>query len=174
MEIKRYRIVAIGAKQPDILSKISRELTQLHYEIEAISSLRLGHSTIVVCLIEAIQEEDSIKKYLNNIFAKDQIKLIIDECSREKFKFIKSDTFIRIRGEHEAGSKAYVISELINSGLDIHGLETDNYEVNDTQKFVMSIKGKSKNEVNDLSLIANKFIKQGLDVAIATSWELLV
>ncbi len=174
MEIKRYRIVVVGAKQPDLLSQISQELTQLKYEIETISSLRLGHSIVIVCLIETTQNEKSIKKHLHNILVEKEMQLIVDQCSREKFEFVKSDAFVRIRGSHEAGSKAYVISELINSGLDIHGLESDTYEKNESQKFVMNIKGQARDGIQNLSLSADKLIGQGLDVTVAANWELLV
>ncbi|MGK0271477.1 MAG: hypothetical protein ACI88H_002136, partial [Cocleimonas sp.] len=98
MEIKRYRVVAIGAKTPDILSKISQSLSMNNYEIETISSLRLGHSIVVVCILEATQSKESVVKCLEKIVKEYDMTLIIDLCTRDKFKFIKSDAFMRIRG----------------------------------------------------------------------------
>jgi len=174
MEIKRYRVVAIGAKTPDILSKVTQTLTMQNYEIDTISSLRLGHSIVVICIIEATQNIESIKKRLDNVVKEYDMKLIIDQCTRDKFKFIKSDAYMRIRGHHEAGIKAYIISELINSGMDIHGLESDTYEVDEQQRFVMNIKGQAVDGIESLSISANKLNKQGIDTTIATDWKLLV
>jgi len=174
MEIKRYRVVAIGAKTPDILSKVTQSLSTQNYEIDTISSLRLGHSIVVICIIEATQNIESIKKCLDKIVKEYDMKLIIDLCTSDKFKFIKSDAYMRIRGHHEAGIKAYIISELINSGLDIHGLESDTYEVAENQKFVMNIKGQAINGLESLFMSADKLNKQVIDTTVATNWELLV
>ncbi len=174
MEIKRYRIVAIGARTPDILSKVTQSLSMQNYEIDTISSLRLGHSIVVICIIEATQDIESIKNSLNNVVKEYDMKLIIDECESDKFKFIKSDAYMRIRGNHEAGIKAYIISELINSGMDIHGLESDTYEVEEEQKFVMNIKGQAINGIESLSISADKLNKQGIKTTVATDWKLLV
>ena len=174
MEIKRYRVVAVGAKTPKLLSEITQQLTLHNYEIETISSLRLGHSIVVVCLIEATQSEDSIRNCLDNLVIENEMKLIVDQCTRDKFKFVKSDAFMRIRGDHEAGSKAYIISELINSGLDIHGLESDTYEDSETPKFVMNIKGQARSGIENLSASADKLIEQGIDITVANDWKLLV
>ncbi len=174
MEIKRYRVVAIGGKTPDILSKISQALSLHNYEIETISSLRLGHSNVFVCLVEASQDITSIEKCLSVIVKEHDLKLIVDQCTRDKFKFIKSDAYMRIRGTHETGIKAYIISELINSGLDIHGLESDTYEVDDTSQFVMNIKGQALQGIESLSMSADKLNLQKIDTALATDWKLLV
>ncbi len=174
MEIKRYRVVAIGAKTPDILSKVSQSLSMNNYEIETISSLRLGHSIVVVCIIEATQSKESILKCLEKTVKEYDMTLIIDLCTRDKFKFIKSDAFMRIRGNHEAGIKAYIISELINSGLDIHGLESDTYKTDDENQFVMNIKGQALNGIESLSMSADKLNQQGINTTVATEWRLLV
>lgn len=174
MEIKRYRVVAIGAKTPDILSKISQSLSMNNYEIETISSLRLGHSIVVVCILEATQSKESVVKCLEKIVKEYDMTLIIDLCTRDKFKFIKSDAFMRIRGNHEAGIKAYIISELINSGLDIHGLESDTYKTDDENQFVMNIKGQALNGIESLSMSADKLNQQGINTTVATDWKLLV
>jgi len=174
MEIKRYRVVAIGANTPNVLSEISQSLSLHNYEIETISSLRLGHSIVVICLVEATQNKNVIKNCLKSIVDKYDMKLIVDQTSRDKYKFIKSDAFLRIRGHHEAGIKAYVISELIDAGFDIHGLESETYEVNKKQQFVMNIKGEAKKGLERLSVSANKLNNQGLDTAFATDWNLLV
>lgn len=174
MEIKRYRVVAVGANTPDILSKISQALSLQNYEIEAISSLRLGHSIVVVCLLEVTQDKTAIENCLKSIVDEYDMKLIVDQTTRNKFKFIKSDAFLRIRGHHEAGIKAYIISELISSGFDIHGLDSDTYEEDDQQQFVMNLKGEARNGLESLSASANKLNEQGLDTAFATDWKLLV
>lgn len=174
MEIKRYRVVAVGANTPNVLSEISQALSLQNYEIDTISSLRLGHSIVVVCLVEATQNINVIKNCLKNIVEKYDMKLIVDQTSRDKFKFIKSDAFLRIRGHHEAGIKAYIISELIESGFDIHGLDSDTYEEDEKQQFVMNIKGEARNGLERLSISANKLNNQGLDTAFATDWKLLV
>ena len=175
MDIQRYRVVAVGAKTPDILSKITKTLTHNSYEIETISSLRLGHSIVVVCLLEAIQgSELSIDKCLQNIVKDHQLHLMIDPCNREKFEFIKSDAFMRIRGNHIAGIKAYIISELIGSGLDIHGLESDTYDKNGDKFFVMNIKGKTYEGIESLAVAVDKLQKQKIDVALANDWSLLI
>ena len=174
MEIKRYRVVAIGARTPDILSRISETLSLHNYEIETISSLRLGHSNVFVCIVEASQDATSIEKCLRSIVKENDLKLIVDECSRDKFKFIKSDAYMRLKGTHETGIKAYIISELINSGLDIHGLESDTYEIDNENKFVMNIKGKALQGIESLAMSADKLNQQKINTTLATDWKLLV
>ena len=174
MEIKRYRVVAIGAKTPHILSKVTESLTLHNYEIDTISSLRLGHSIVVVCIVEATDDKKAIKNCLKSIVKQYDMKLIVDKCTKGKFKFIKSDAYMRIRGNHETGIKAYVISELINSGLDIHGLESDTFEADDSEKFVMNIKGQALDGIEHLSLSADKLNEQGIETTVATDWKLLV
>lgn len=174
MEINRYRVVAIGAKTPDILSKVTQTLSMQNYEIDTISSLRLGHSIVVICIIEATQNIESIKKRLDNIVKEYDMKLIIDQCADDKFKFIKSDAYMRIRGHHETGIKAYIISELISSGMDIHGLESDTYDVNEELRFVMNLKGQAVKGIESLSKCADKLNNQGIDTTVATNWKLLV
>jgi len=156
------------------LSKITNELSLHNYEIETISSLRLGHSTVVVCLLEATQNIEAIENCLNNVVGDSDTNLIIDQCTRDKFKFIKSDAFIRIRGPHETGIKAYIISELIHSGYDIHGLESDTYELDQDQQFVMNMKGQAQQGIESLSLSVDKLNKQGLETTLAKDWKLLV
>lgn len=173
MEIKRYRVIAIGAKTPDILSKVAQSLSTQNYEIDNISSLRLGHSIVVVCIIQATQDIDSIKNCLTNVVVDYEMELIVDECTAISTKFVKSDAFIRIRGNHETGIKAYVISELINSGLDIHGLESNTCEIDEGLQFVMNIKGQAVDGIESLSIGVNKLNQQGIDTAVATEWKLL-
>ena len=173
MDIKRYRIVAVGARTPNVLSEISNKLSQQNYEIETISSLRLGHSIVVVCLIEAFHDKDAIQNCLKDIVEEFDLNLMIDECSREKFPFVKSDAFVRVRGNHVAGIKAYIISECINAGLDIHGLESDTFHKNGEDRFVINIKGQATNGIESLSMTADKLLKQDIDVAVANNWQLL-
>ena len=174
MEIKRYRVVAIGANTPDILSKISESLSRYNYEIETISSLRLGHSIVVVCIVEATQNIETIKKRLSSVVKEYDLKLIVDLCARDKFKFVKSDAYMRIRGQHESGIKAYIISELINSGLDIHSLESETCEASGKLHFLMNIKGQAINGIESLTISADKLNKQGMETTVATEWKLLV
>ena len=176
MEIQRHRIIAVGAQEPEMLSKVTEQLSLYNYEIETISSLRLGHSFIVVILVEAVQDKHSIENCLKKIVDKYDIKLIIDSCVREKFDFVKSDAFMRIRGKQMTGVKSYVISEFTNAGLDIHGLESDTYnKTNRTgdDRFVINIKGQALNGIEDLNMIADKLQQQDMDVAIANNWKLL-
>ncbi len=174
MEIKRYRVVAVGAKTPDLLSKVTQSLSMHNYEIDTISSLRLGHSIVVICIIEAVEEKEAIEKRLENIVNEYDMKLIIDRCTNDKYKFIKSDAYLRIRGDQEAGIKAYIISELISSGLDIHGLESDTYDVEGNEKIVMNIKGQATMGLETLSVSADKLNRQGINTTVATDWKLLV
>ena len=174
MDIKRYRIVAVGTEQPDILSKIAKELTLRNHEIVAISSLRLGHSIVVVCIIEAFMDISTIKNSLSHVIEEYDVHLTVDLCSREKFKFIKSDTFMRIRGNHTAGMKAYLISELIEAGLDIHSFEADTYDRDGERCFMANIKGQACNGMESLSATVDKLQREKLDVAIANEWKLLV
>ncbi|MEH6455136.1 MAG: hypothetical protein V7749_02365 [Cocleimonas sp.] len=174
MESRRYRVVAVGAKTPDILSKITQALSMQNYEIDTISSLRLGHSIVVICIVEATQNKESIRKCLEHIVKEYDLKLIVDLCARDKYKFVKSDAYIRIRSHHETGIKAYIISELINSGLDIHGLESDTYTEEHEQKFVMNIKGQAISGIESLYISADKLNKQGINTTLATDWKLLV
>lgn len=174
MEIKRYRVIAVGANTPDLLSKVTQSLSNHNYEIDTISSLRLGHSIVVICIIEAVEEKEFIEKRLENIVNEYDMKLIIDRCSNDKFKFIKSDAFLRIRGDHEAGIKAYIISELISCGLDIHGLESETYGSDGEEKIMMNIKGQATQGIETLSFSADKLNQQGIDTTVATDWKLLV
>lgn len=174
MEIKRYRVVAVGAKTPDILSKVTQSLSMHNYEIDTISSLRLGHSIVVICIIEAVEERESIEKRLESIVNEYDMKLIIDRCTNDKYRFIKSDAYLRIRGDHEAGIKAYIISELISCGLDIHGLESDTYESEGNEKIIMNIKGEATQGIEPLSISADKLNRQGINTTVATDWKLLV
>ena len=61
MKIHRYRLVAIGTNNPEVLSKVAQSLSMNNYEIDTISSLRLGHSIVVICVIEASQNKKAIK-----------------------------------------------------------------------------------------------------------------
>jgi len=172
MDIKRYRIVAVGSNSPEVLSKISESLSKHNYEMETISSLRLGHSIVVVSIIQAVDDKKVIKQRLKNFKKKYDMKLIVDECIDGSFKFVKSDAFLRIRGSHEAGIKAYVISDLINAGLDIHGMESNNYD--EGEKFLMNIKGQAIQGIESLSFCADKLNKQGIETTLANNWQLLV
>ena len=174
MKIHRYRLVAIGTNNPEVLSKVAQSLSMNNYEIDTISSLRLGHSIVVICVIEASQNKKAIKSCLKSTVKEYDLKLIVDKCTKDKFKFIKSDAYMRIRGPHESGIKAYIISELIDSGLDIHGLESDTYVTEEEEQFVMNIKGQALQGIENLSISANKLNLQGIDTTVATHWKLLI
>ena len=173
MELKRYRVVAVGCNKPNILSDITGCLSEHNYEIETISSLRLGHSIVVVCILEAIQDSTSIKNCLNNVIQENDMKLIVDECLKGKFNFDKSEIFMRFRGNHETGIKAYIISELINSGLDIHGLESDTNNINESDQFVMDIKGIAQKGFEKISVATEKLSNQGIEINLADNYKQL-
>jgi len=174
MDIQRFHIIAVGSDTPDMLSKITKELTIRNNEIEAISSLRLGHTIVVVCIIQAFTDISSIEYSLKNIVEEYSIQLTVDICSSEKFIFVKSDTFMRIKGSHIAGMKAYLIAELIDAGLDIHSFEADTYEESGDKFFMVNIKGQACDGIESLSQTVNKLQNQELQVAIASDWNLLI
>lgn len=95
-------MVAVVTNTPGILSKISQALSLHNYKIEPISSLGLVYSIVIVCLVKANQDINSIKQHLKNIVGKYDMKLIVDHTSGNKYKFIKSDAFLRIQEHHEA------------------------------------------------------------------------
>ena len=173
MNVERYRVIAIGDQSPEMLSEITQQLSTLNYEIETISSLRLGHSFVVVLMIEAIQGKQSIENCLRKTVEKYELKITIDKCTREKFEFVKSDAFMRIRGSHVTGVKSYIISEFTDAGLDIHGLESDTLIKNDENHFIINIKGLARDGLESLTPVADKLRQQDLEVTLASDWTLL-
>lgn len=173
MNIQRYRVVAVGAQSPEMLSEITKQLTKYNYEIDSIASLRLGHSFVIVLLIEAIQGKQALANCLQKIVKEYNLSLLIDHCTRKKYEFVKSDAFMRVRGSQMTGVKSYIISQFTEAGLDIHGLESDNYEKNGKDYFVINIKGQAQNGLEDLTAIADKLKQQELDVTIANNYKLL-
>ena len=175
MEIKRYRLTAIGSNTPDMLSNVTQTLSLHNYEIESISSLRLGHSIVLICIIKAIDDDEAIRNCLQTAVLSYDMTLLIDKHTGGDYKFVKSDAFLRVKGNHEAGIKAYIISELIGSGLDIHGLASESNVIDeDSPEFVMTIKGGASQGMDILSQCTDKFQKQNIEMAIATDFNLLV
>ena len=80
---------------------------------------------------------------------------------------------MRIRGNQMTGIKSYIISQFTDAGLDIHGLESDNFQKNGKDYFVINIRGQAQNGLEDLTAIADKLKKQELDVTIQNNYKLL-
>lgn len=173
MEIKNYRIIAIGDQSPDMLSDVTQALSLNSYEIDTISSLRLGHSFVIVLIVEAVGKPKTIENCLRQVVDEYQLKLSIDECTRKKYPFKKSDAFIRVRGKQIAGIKPYIISELTLGGLEIHGLESDTFEKDGHSEFTLNVKGHAREGIEKLFEITNKFAEQNIDVTVAREWKLL-
>ncbi len=170
---QRYRIVAMGEKSPKMLSEITNDLFGFGCEIENISSLRLGHSFVVVLMVETPMSGHRIEKFLQPLIQKYALRLHVDLCTRKKYKFVKSDAFIRIRGKYTPGVKAFVIKKLTDAGLDIHGLESDIYEKDGQDLFISNIKGEAKETIEMLSSVSDTLRQNGLDMTIARDWKLL-
>lgn len=170
----RYRVVAIGDKSPSMMSEITRDLFKYGCEINTISSLRLGHSFVIVLMIEAYINEHTIHDALQPVIEKYNIQLDINHCTRGNYKFVKSDAFIRIKGEHSAGIITSIIGQFSEAGLDIHGLESDVYNKDGHDVFVSNIKGQAKKSIENLANVANKLKQQNINVTVATDWQLLV
>lgn len=174
MKSYRYRVVVIGTESSKILSQVTSQLTMSNSQIESISSLRLGHSFIILLMIETIEDKNTIENCLRDISNSHGLQLIIDLCTRKKYRFVKSNVFMRIRGEQLCGVKSYIITEFTNAGLDIHGLESESYCKNGKDSFVINIKGLAKNGIEDLTSLTKKLEKENMEVAISNAWELLV
>ena len=175
MDSQRYRVVAIGNKSPKMLSEFCNELLGCNCEIQSISSLRLGHSFVVVLMVEAYIDALEIERCLLGVVENYQLKLCIDTCTRKTYKFQKSDVFMRVKGVNTTGIKEAVISKLTDGGLDIHGLESDVYRKKEKNMFVINLKGHaSAKEFNMLSKVATELQEVNLDVAISKEWKLLI
>lgn len=175
MDSQRFRLVAIGNNSPKMLSEFCNELLGCNCEIKSISSLRLGHSFVVVLMVEAYIDALEIERCLLGVVENYQLKLIIDPCTRKTFKFQKSDVFMRIKGINTTGIKEAVISKLTTGGLDIHGLESDIYRKNEKNIFIINVKGHASTENFDtLSKVAAELQEENLDVAISKEWKLLI
>ncbi len=175
MDSQRYRIVTIGDKSPNMLSEFCNELLGCNCEIQSISSLRLGHSFVVVVMVEAYIDALEIERCLLGVVENYHLKLIIDTCTRKTYKFQKSDVFMRIKGINTTGIKEAVISKLTAGGLDIHGLESDVYRADEKNIFVINLKGHaSAEEFDNLIKVAAELQQENLDVAISNEWKLLI
>jgi prephenate dehydratase len=172
MNIQQYRIVAVGHDQPTMLSSVIHQLSLVNYEISNISSLRLGHSFIIVIQIEAAQDKKSIENCLQEIKHELNLKLIIDKCEIKEYKFVKSDAYLRVEGKHIAGIKSYIISEFANAGLDIHGLESRSSN-NSEPHFIIDIKGKALQGFEKISDVVDKLQQQEMKASIARDRKLL-
>ncbi len=173
MDIKHYRIIAIGMQSPEMLSDVTQALSLNSYEIDSVSSLRLGHSFVIVLMVESAGNTRTIENCLKQVVDQYQLKLSIDECTRKKYTFKKSDAFMRIRGNQIAGIKPYIISELTLGGLEIHGLESDTYEKEGNNLFTINVKGHAREGIEKLTEISKKLLDQGIDVTVARDWKLL-
>jgi len=170
-----YRIVAIGDKLPNMLSEFCNELLGSNCEIQSISSLRLGHSFVVVVMVEAYIDELEIGLYILGLDENYQLKLTIDTFTRKTYKFQKSDVFMQIKGINTTGIKEAVISKLSEGGLDIHGLESDAYRKDEKNMFVINVKGHAPADNFDiLTKLAEGLQGEYLDVAISKEWKLLI
>ncbi|GAA0425222.1 hypothetical protein GCM10009133_37220 [Cocleimonas flava] len=175
MDGQRYRIVAIGDKSPKMLSEFCNELLGCNCEIQSISSLRLGHSFVVVVMVDAYIGESEIEKCLLGVVENYDLKLNIDTCTRKTYKFQKSDVFMRVKGINTTGIKEAVISKLTAGGLDIHGLESDIYRKDEKNIFVINVKGHASSEgFDNLTKLAAELQEENLEVAISNEWKLLI
>jgi len=174
MELKRYRVVAVGANKANILSDITGTLSEHNYEIETISSVRLGHSIVVICILEASQNSTSIKNCLHPVVEENYMTLVVDECLKGKFNHVRSEVYMRFRGYHETGIKAYIISELIHAGFDIHGLESDTNLIDDLDEFQMDIKGVAKQGFENISKTIDKLGNQNIKTSLADNYKQLI
>ena len=175
MDSQRYRIVAIGDKSPKMLSEFCNELLGCKCELQSISSLRLGHSFVVVLMVDAYIDASEIEHCLLDVVENYKLKICIDPSTRKTYKFQKSDVFMRIKGINTTGIKETVISKLTDGGLDIHGLESDVYREGEKNIFVINLKGHATAEEFDiLSKVAAELQEANLDVAISKEWKLLI
>lgn len=175
MDSQRYRIVAIGDKSPKMLSEFCMELASCNCEIHSISSLRLGHSFVVVVMVDSFIAPDQIEECLLDVVENHKLKLAIDTATKETFKFVKSDAFIRVKGVNTSGIKEAIFSKLTEGGLDIHSLESEVYRDNGMNIFVINIKGHaSEKDFNVLSEVAANLQEENLEVAISREWKLLI
>ena len=170
MDSQRYRVVAIGDKSPNMLSEFCNELLGCNGEIQSISSPRLGHSFVVVVMVESYIDELEIKRCLLGVVENYNLQLTIDTCTRKTYKFQKSDVFMRVKGIKTIGMKEAVISKLTAGGL-----ESNVYRAGEKNIFVINVKGHaSPEEFDNLSKIAAELLEENLDVAISNEWKLLI
>ncbi len=174
MDSQSYRIVAISNRSSGILAEISNKLAEADCRLKSISSLRLGHSYVVVLMVEASHEKEALEKIINSVADNHELQLIISHCENKKYTFIKSDAFIRVRGEPAKGMNARIISLLTEAGLDIHGLESDTFQKNGEKVFTINVKGKATDGIESLTQLAADLQEEGLDVTVSTDWSLLI
>ena len=174
MDYQSYRIVAISNQSSGMLTEICNKLAEAGCHLNSISSLRLGHSYVVVLMIKAPHEKEALEKIINSVAANHELQLIISHCENKKYTFIKSDAFIRIRGKPVKGMNARIISLLTEAGLDIHGLESDTFQKNGEKVFTINVKGKATDGIESLTQLAADLQEEGLDVTVSTDWSLLI
>ena len=63
---------------------------------------------------------------------------------------------------------------LTNAGLDIHGLESDTFQIKGKKVFTINIKGKATDGIESLTQIAENLQQEGLDITVSTDWSLLI
>lgn len=176
MNHQLYRLVAISNKSSGMLAALCKNLSANDSDIDSISSLRLGHSYVVVLMLTSTLEKNAILKSLDSYVDSHEVQLFLSNCEAEKKKyaFIKSDAFIRVRGAPEKGMNTRIISLLTDAGLEIHGLESSIFTKNEQDKFVINIKGKANDGIEGLAEIAADLQEEGLDITVSTDWSLLI
>lgn len=174
MDLQSYRIIAISDKSSDMLANLCSKLAESDCRINSISSLRLGHSYVVVLMLKTQLEKAALEDTLASVVESHEVHLIVSQNENKKYTFVKSDAFIRVKGQPQNGMNARIISLLTDAGLDIHGLESDTYEVKEKEVFTINIKGKALNGIEDLTDVAVNLQQEGLDIAVSTDWSLLI
>lgn len=174
MEHQPYRIIAISNKSSGMLAELCNTISDQSCNINSISSLRLGHSFIVVLIIEAPMDKEELTKIVNSVTKNHDLELLVSLCKNKKYVFVKSDAFIRVRGKPINGLNARIISLLTDAGLDIHSLESDIYQKNGKKVFTLNIKGKATDGIESLAEIAQDLQEEGLDITVSTDWSLLI
>ena len=174
MEHQPHRIIAISNKSSGMLAGLCNTISEQGCSISSISSLRLGHSFVVVLMVGAPLNEEELTKVVNSVAKNHELELIVSRCENKKYTFVKSDAFIRVRGKPVNGLNARIISLLTDAGLDIHSLESDIYQKNGTKIFTINIKGKATNGIESLAEIAQDLQEEGLDITVSTDWSLLI
>ena len=175
MAKERYKIVAVANESPqEMVSSIISDLSMQNCELEDVSSLRLGHTTVVVFLVDSFMEAEQIEEVIGARADEFGLHLIVEKTEPKKYQFIKSDAFIRVKGDHSAGINAYIISAFKRGGFEIHGMESETFSSDGLKHFVMNFKGKAHKGLDPLTEIASEFQRQNLDVTVSSDWSLLM
>ena len=174
MEHQPYRIVAISNKPSGMLAELCNKIAEEDCRINSISSLRLGHSYVVVLMLQAPLQKEELTHILEPVVKSHELQLIVSNCENKKYTFVKSDAFVRVRGKPIEGMNAKIISSLTDAGLDIHGLESDVYQRKGNKVFTINIKGKANDGIESLAEVAQDLQEEGLEITVSTDWSLLI